>query len=271
MRTHGIHRWLQISTCFRIAGVGRAVAHTAGLFVIAVTLAVAASRPAAAQSRIPIAVDFELLNCVDETGYDASLERHPDRHSDDEPYVIFFVADISARHYPIPSLRIPLVRVFRTSVFENVNDGDVRRQRVRLWGLTGSAAPLPNPDDVIFLVSLWEHNTSDVHAIAMEAAATLDRKLRGYMIDGLNRDAMVSRLINDWVEVSYYGARVRTATLLFDKMVGPPQELRPIQSTWDWDQILRGAGVWKVPNFTGWPGDGLSIHYQLGFYTHTDG
>ena len=130
----------------------------------------------------PIKISFLLLQCFETQG----------EGSPDEPYVVFYVADLSA---PIFAKGITKC----SGVFRDVDDDETHKRRnpLVLWGIDNHAAPIKNPDDVIILVALMENDESTTAAVVNAVEASLSVTLNQYRIDGLSRAQMIQNLIRD--------------------------------------------------------------------------
>src|SRR5687768_3261602 len=89
-------------------------------------------------------VAFMEMRCLEETS---------ESSASDEPYALFFAADLHSL--------IPKGNLFRTQVFEDTDEGELKKQWVRIWGVNQTPQPITDPDKVIFLVALMENDKSD--------------------------------------------------------------------------------------------------------------
>src|SRR5437773_1439494 len=119
----------------------------------------ASAAKAAPGPETPIKISFLLLECVETQG----------EGSPDEPYVVFFVADLGAGF-------IAKTMVRGSGVFRDVDDGETHKRLDRhkhppaenplvLWGIDGKPAPIKNPDEVVILVALMENDKSSPEAV----------------------------------------------------------------------------------------------------------
>jgi peptide methionine sulfoxide reductase MsrB len=136
----------------------------------------------------PLALGFEQLECIEDTN----------EANDDEPYCVMFVVDNSNPSAPLrPGL------AFRTKVFdgdESVEEGDLRKQWVPIWGVSGTPgnpAAIKKSNDIIALVALVENDSSNASAVTSTVQATLTASLTAAAAAKLNRAATVSKLISD--------------------------------------------------------------------------
>jgi hypothetical protein len=121
----------------------------------------------------PYTLNFTRLECLDESGEIGS----------DEPYVLFFVGD----------LKNPLAaQVFRTSIFSDVDSNENRFQTVGLW--QSAPMPLGNPDNLIVLAQVMEHDYSPVSTIHAGLAQSLPRGFDAMVRAGATRQDIVARM-----------------------------------------------------------------------------
>jgi hypothetical protein len=144
MDTQGVLPLQQVAE--RLSGrfVSRAAGRAAGIIAIAAALFTSLPRPVAAQCpTTPLSLGLFRVDCIRE-GDDGG------RHV--EPYVVIYIADLSG---PVPRGRIAHTPVLRRMDRGETLDLD---PPVQLWGFDVPAAPIPNPDDLIFLVQMMEHD-----------------------------------------------------------------------------------------------------------------
>jgi hypothetical protein len=168
----------------------------------------AAEAAAAAPGDLSYRLNFTRLECVHESGEIGS----------DEPYVVFFIGDLSnpaggsyVRH---------------TNVFGSVDTGDDRFETVHLWSRAGGAAVMPghNPDNLIVLAQIVEHDSSSVSAIVNKLQSEMPVQLALYKAAGLTRSQIVSALKGDMFD--YINQTADATASNQDDMVGRPVELR---------------------------------------------
>ncbi len=200
----------------------------------------------------PLKLDFYALTCLEET----------DEVGADEPYVVFFAADITDSLHPFAK-----TLVCHAKVFNDMDEGDTEYQSVLLWGLNGKPAPMVNPDNVIILAAVVENNPSSPDVVKSTVQDTLFANLRAYKKAHLDRAAMVTKLINEMhgaialpADCGITGVTLWLSQLSINhnKRIGKPKELR---LTWD-DVRKASKGIW-VPKRFDVKGDGC--HYQLHF------
>jgi len=197
------------------------------------------------------------VRCIDETS---------DGGSADEPYIL--VTGINLKTPPIPN-----VEVTKYGPWGSVDEGDllvtrpippdlnpdfvdatsgVLIWRYPFWGLNGKPAPINHPDDVIFLVSVMEHDDGDTAAMRTIVKGVVVSGLAASM--GMSRAERVKKLIKD-----VDGAlEIPTGAPNFDDPVGSTKELRLKQSLL---QVETGV---KVKNliFTG-DGGQYRVRFEL--------
>jgi len=154
------------------------------------------------------ALSFTRLQCVREGG--GWLEQIA---ASDEPYVLIFAVGLRS-----PSSG----RVVRTRVFGDVDSGESRSQSVPLW-----AGVLGDPDDLIVLVQIMEHDEGDVDHLARALDAGLGHAAVGLVDAGLGHNAIVSRL-KAQMQLLINNNRVGQShgSLNMDDQIGGIQELR---------------------------------------------
>jgi hypothetical protein len=129
----------------------------------------------------------------------------------DEPYVVMYVGNL--RH---PSLG----RTFVSQVFGDMDTGERRLQTIPLF-----SGALANPDDLVVLVQVVEHDQSDVTRIADNLAISLNRRI-GQSV-GERRSELVAALKQDMTAiVSANADSYRTDFVTPDDLVGSTLELR---------------------------------------------
>jgi hypothetical protein len=187
-------------------------------------------------------LDFVRLQCVAEGG--AWYEQVA---ASDEPYVLIFAVNLHA-----PSSG----RVFRTTVFSDVDNGESRLQSIQVWG----PGVLGDPDDLIVLTQVMEHDESDVDRLV----GALDWGLRGaatpFVQASWGHDAIVGalksqmqRLIDNNKYPQAHGS------LNMDDQVGGIQEVRITNYDRDW---TTSGPVPKIVDANDSGGDG---HYRAHF------
>ena len=111
-----------------------------------------------------------------------------DRSDSDEVYAVIFVGD--ATRSP------PQTRVFRSRVFTGVDQNNVRKQWIRVWGINGAPTEIADPNRLLILCGLMESDSSEpsnVHT-AVDQAATAAFTLS--IAQGVGHGAMASRVGN---------------------------------------------------------------------------
>lgn len=179
----------------------------------------------------------------------------------DEPYVVFFIADISESLNPLAKTLIS-----RAKVFEDTEEGKTKYQSLLLWGLNGKPAPMANPDNVIILAAVVENDESRIDTVTSIVQTKLFANLTAY--NNPDRATLVKKLIKDMhhaIALGEMACGVRGVTLWLsqlginqDERVGKPKELR---LTWD-DVMNAHNNIW-VPKVLEIKGDGC--HYRLHF------
>jgi hypothetical protein len=167
--------------------------------LLAVTGALLGSmaRPAAAQSTdpnpyTPLRMDFFRLDCRTEQG-DGVFDLHS------EPYLVMFTVDLN------PPQLLPTGNAVRSQIFEDVDSGETHYADpvTQVWYFDGTgaprAAPIVDPDRVIFLAALMESDEGASHADAVRNRMQylLRPKLIAYKTAGLSREFIVNNLIRD--------------------------------------------------------------------------
>jgi len=152
-------------------------------------------------------IAFMEMRCLEETN---------ESSASDEPYALFFVADLQDH--------VPKAMVHRTRVFEDTDKGELKKQWVRIWGVDQKPAVISNPDKVIILAALMENDESDVDSVATAARGALSTNLLSLASSGIERAKMVSDLIT--VFKSSLDLGKATGFPNSDDVLGSPQELR---------------------------------------------
>jgi hypothetical protein len=206
----------------------QALARAAGLLAMAGSLVTSAPRPAAAQSlETQLRLNFTKLHCVVSTGDNFGL-------GSDEPYVVFWVADIQGTR--------AIGKAFRTRVFQGVDSGETRSETVALWHPLGGVVSIPNRDDIILLVALMEEDDSRATAVRDKVNNDLNARLAAYKGAGLSHAAMAANLKLDMENAI-------NAVRRGDIRIGPVTEIRP--SNADLQDARRGRTVTLEQSFAG--------------------
>ena len=145
----------------------------------------------------------------------------------DEPYVIVTVVNlkavVQAAGFPVP---LPAFEVVRFGPFTGVSAGTTRFAHFTpnllpsFWDVSGTPAPLKNPDDAIFVVGLMENDNGDPEALRGIVKGIVGGSVLGSL--SLDRAQKVTALIRD------VNSAMGTPTggPNFDDKIGGPQELR---------------------------------------------
>jgi hypothetical protein len=232
--------------CFSAGTARRSLTRAAGLAAITVLMLGTLSGPAGAQAtNTPLRAFFTKLTCNQQS--DDNIWPNPDH---DEPYLVFFAADLRDG--------TASGRVF-LKAFVDVDTNGVRDDSLQLWPLYGgSGSPIGSEDDYIFLVALLE--SDDVYNLLhmdTKVASVLLPKLTAYHKAGMSRGAMVSSLRTDMdlaIEVA------RKAKGDADDRVGPVFEI--LWGT-EWLPAARsGQTVFRSAVLVG-NGSTYSLEFQL--------
>ncbi|MFN8494212.1 MAG: hypothetical protein U0350_41825 [Caldilineaceae bacterium] len=169
----------------------------------------AEAAPVASHGNTNFTLDFLQLRCVEETDWDQGT-------ASDEPYVIFFVANMSTLN--------GLVK--RTEVFKDVDTGNTRTRegQPRLWGLNNTAAAITNASDLIILAAVMENDASEASEIVTTIQPILLANLVAYRRAGLSRATIVSNLrrdMNNAIDIAAVASGVTNP----DDRLGDTQEL----------------------------------------------
>lgn len=161
------------------------IALKAAAVVAVASLALSGAPPAAeAHASHAYTLDFYRIKCLDESN---------EASSHDEPYVLFFVGNLA-------SIPVATGAGKRTNVFTGVDDGESRYQDVRLWGNSagGLAMPGNNPDNLIVLVQIMEHDgNTDPNAIRAMMQSVMGANIAQYHLQGWTRSHIVDQLKAD--------------------------------------------------------------------------
>jgi hypothetical protein len=183
-------------------------------------------------------VAFMEMRCLEETSESSAA---------DEPYAVFFAADLHGT--------FPKVAVFRTQVFEDTDEGELKKQWVRIWGVNQKAQPITNSDKVILLAALMENDESDPELVVTTARGLVSANLLALVSSGISRSELVSKLIKAFNAA--LDAGVATGFPNADERLGSAQELRLTPADW---AAAKQATIRKNLIFSG---DGGK--YRLGF------
>ena len=100
-------------------------------------------------------VQFNKLKCLEET----------DEWGSDEPYFIFLIVDWHESRLK-KNYGMPYVRVKRTKIFQDVDEGETRKQKKRLWGpVPGETWAEMKVLKQLIIVQGVEHDHSNVSGI----------------------------------------------------------------------------------------------------------
>jgi hypothetical protein len=153
-------------------------------------------------------LSFTRLQCVKEGG--GWLEQIA---ASDEPYVLIYVVNLRS-----PSSG----HAFRSRVFDDVDSGENRSQTIQVWG-----SVLSNPDDLIVLVQIMEHDEGDVEHLFQALNPDMNEAAKSAVAAGLGRDGIVSRLkgrMQSLIDRNRIGERHGSFNM--DDQIGGVQELR---------------------------------------------
>jgi hypothetical protein len=187
-------------------------------------------------------VAFKQLKCLEETDDGGSPS--------DEPYAIIFAADLQGP--------IPRANAFRTHVFGGTQQGDVRKQQVRFWGLDKHAQPITDPDRVLFLVMLMENDSSSPDLVLNSARGMMFANLVALVSAGVPRAALVKALKSTMRSAADLGAA--PGEPYPDDQVGGAQELQIKQADL---HAAQNGPLSKSLTFR--YGDGSAGRYRLDF------
>jgi hypothetical protein len=190
------------------------------------------TRPAQA----PVFVSLERLKCHEQEDSELPLVDV----EDDEPYVLVLSIDASAGSAGTGIAgQAPSAELFRIGPVEGVDKGDLKPAPPNtLWGLTGAAAPMPDPRRAILLVALLEHDGADPAKVARSTAAMVRAAVVGLWANAQARrdvteaerlDLFISSARDSFAEAVDNFRRIRSvpaALLDHDDLIGPVQLLR---------------------------------------------
>lgn len=198
-------------------------------------------------------IAFMEMRCLDETN---------EPSASDEPYAVFLTVDL---HRDRLESGIPKSQLAWTQVFEDTDAGELKRQWVRIWG----PQSIDDPDNIIILVGLVEHDHSDTSRLYRSDRYLLSvaEDMRGmihWYIDtngGIRRQALVSAVIKKLNErlgnIFPADSASDYAVLNKDDRIGSVQELRLTRND------LAAAKKGTVRKNLTFSGDGGM--YRLGF------
>jgi len=198
----------------------------------------------AAPVNTPLTVSFYQLRCIDDTV----------EYNDDEPYVVFFVANLKSGTLATTDAK-------RSTLFGGVSAGDNRVELtidysktppynlhpVMLWGVKGGPAPITDPNDIIILAAVMENDSSSPDSVVSAVDAVLGAKLQVYRANGFSRAKIVEKLITDMNGA--IDAAVLTGGVDKDERLGTAKEFQ--LTTQDLEQARNGSTVFKYRTFYG--------------------
>ncbi len=183
-------------------------------------------------------IAFMEMRCLEETS---------ESSASDEPYAVFFTADLHGL--------VPKMSVYRTQVFEDTDEGELKKQWVRIWGVNQKAQTITDPDKVIILVALMENDESDPEFVLATARGLMFANLMALVSSGINRPEMITSLIKAFN--ASLDAGVATGFPNADERLDSAKELHITPS----DMVAANAATIRK-NLT-FSGDGGK--YRLGF------
>jgi hypothetical protein len=190
----------------------------------------------------PLKIALTKLKCLEETD---------DGPGDDEIYVVAFVSDLTA---PLA----PNSMTFKTKVLQDVDDG-TRHHHMQIWGLNGRPAPIDNRNDVVILVALMEHDSSNPASVKDAVQAGLAFNVVSYKRNGVDRATLVGNLRSDMNGAIDLGKQSGQGLVSNgDERLGSSQELRLTAN--DLRTAQSGGTVTKTLEYRGDGG-----HYRLYF------
>jgi hypothetical protein len=157
----------------------------------------------------PYTLSFTRLECLDESGEFGS----------DEPYVLFLVGDIKNPR---------AARMFRTSIFSDVDSSENRFQTINIW--QSAPMPLGNPDNLIVLAQVMEHDYSPVSTIHANMSLSMPFIFEAAVRNNATREAIVGAM--QWAmfdEIDNQDPSWGASWIVGDNLddyVGTTQELR---------------------------------------------
>jgi hypothetical protein len=211
--------------------------------LVAIIAALVALQPAAvwAHHTAPLKITLTKFKCIEETN---------DGPGDDEIYAVAFVADLT----PL----VPNPMTFKTRVREDVDEG-TRHFNLPIWAINGGLAAIDQPNDVVILVALMEHDNSSPASVKTAVHTSLAIGVASYKQNGLDRASMIRNLQTDMNGAIDLGkASGVRAVSDGDERLGSAQELR--LTAGDLRSARRGTTVTKSLEFRGDGG-----HYRLSF------
>ena len=216
----------------------------ASIIMAAFTICGLPMKGKAAPVNTPLTVSFYTLHCVDDT-----VEAN-----DDEPYVVFFTANLKSGIVATTDAR-------RSTLFGGVEAGDDRFEQtldfsknpivdvhpVMLWGIKGKPAPILDPNDIIILVAVMENDSSSPDSVVTAVDSNLAAKLQIYRANGFSRAKIVEKLITDMNGA--IDLAILSGGLDKDERLGPAKEFQ--LTAQDLEQARNGSTVFKTRAFYG--------------------
>jgi hypothetical protein len=198
----------------------------------------------AAPVNTPLTISFFYLKCNEDT----------DEWNDDEPYVVFFVANLKSGVLATTDAK-------RSTLFGGVDAGDVRLEQtvdfsknppislhpVMLWGTKGKPAPIANPNDIIILAAVIENDSSSPDSVVSAVDTSLAAKLQVYRANGFSRAKIVEKLITDMNGA--IDAAFLTGVPDKDERIGTAKEIQLTSE--NLENARNGSTVFKYRQFYG--------------------
>jgi hypothetical protein len=180
-------------------------------------------------------------------------EQTDDGGNSDEPYAVFLSADLQA---PVPKMAM-----FRTRVFQDVDDQENRKQNIRIWGVNQEAQRITDPSKVILLAAVMENDDCQPDQVMTLARAFMLGNLLAFASAGYTRSEMVSKLISAFNQALDIGKKLGIWN--YDGRLGTAKELSITTADL---QSARKCNVDKHLNFDDRGGnDDLDGRYRLDF------
>lgn len=177
----------------------------------------------------PIIIEVTKVRCVEET----------DGMGSDEPYILVFAARLNGG--PIPS-----ALTTKYGPWDDVDTGELLTTvpvpsslkvvdpalwedlplvwRQPCWGIDRQPGLITDPDDVVVLVAMMEHDDGSPKSVRAVLHSTLFASLISYVNEGIDRSALVSQLRKDMDGA--LGGPLTAGWPDWDDQIGYPKELR---------------------------------------------
>ena len=225
--------------------------------------------------RVPnVTVTLTKIHCIEETD---------ESSASDEIYVVAFTADMGGISQDVidglgllglseddaksVASKVGLKQMTKvTNVYEDFDKGEDRHPNLKLWGLNNKPRPLPNPEDVIFLVAMMENDNSSHTVVRDTVDAMIIVRLVNLLGAGFDSSDIVDELRQTMFGALNTGALAGAGSgieaLNIDERLGYPTELT--LTVQDRISLLQGtSSIGKQMTFEG-SGGKYKLYFRMG-------